>query len=262
MPTIRTDLPAVVLDSRDHGESDKILTLYCKDVGRLTAIAKGAHRSKKRFVNKLELFSLITLTYSRSAPQRMAVLNEAELIESFLPIRTSSAIFHSGSVVRECLLLGTTEGLSDNQLFDLIAWVLQELSQHSNPREVITYFLIKLFDCIGYRPILSKCQNCGLDYPGEGEALFSSNGGGLICSNCIRAGNYYGRKLQAGTIQTLASIQSRPLNQLRNIRLSDPLLNESLESLFHYARYLFQREIFSWKLFLSATAKMAGNHYR
>ena len=40
MPTIRSDLPALVLDSIDHGESDKIVTFFCQDIGKLTAIAK------------------------------------------------------------------------------------------------------------------------------------------------------------------------------------------------------------------------------
>lgn len=255
MPTIRTDLPAVVLDSRDYGESDKILTLFCEDIGRLTVIAKGAHRSKKRFVNKLELFSLIMITYSRSAPERMAVINEAELLDSFLPIRYSSAIYHGGSVIRECLLLGTTEGVRDNQLFGLIVWVLQELTQQTNLRQVLCCFLLKLFDYLGYRPILSKCQNCGRNYPGTGDAVFSSHSGGLICSNCLRTGNFNGRKLQATTIQMLAAMQDRPLAQMGALRLTEVALVESLERLHHYARFLFQRDIFSWKMFLLTTGQ-------
>ena len=109
MPTARSELPAIVLDCYDHGESDKIVTLFCQGIGRLTAIAKGAHRSKKRFVNKLELFSFIQLSYSRSAPGRMAVITEAELLNSFLSLRSKFSRYQAASVLREIVLLATIE---------------------------------------------------------------------------------------------------------------------------------------------------------
>ncbi len=55
--------PAVVLNCYDHGESDKIVTLFCQNIGLITGIAKGANRSTKRFVNKLELFTLLHVYY-------------------------------------------------------------------------------------------------------------------------------------------------------------------------------------------------------
>ncbi len=120
MATIHTDLPAVVLDSRDHGESDKIITLFCKDIGKLTAIAKGAHRSKKRFVNKLELFSFLHITYSRSSPARLALINDGDLLNSFIAIRSSVIPYQAATVIREFTLLATNEQLPDNDLFTLL----------------------------------------------------------------------------------------------------------------------------------------------
>ena len=60
---------AIVLRSFDYGESDRIITFYTDDFGKLTGIAKGARRSKRRFPNALELFSLsnICLLYTSDA---------------------------------------------------------------------------------------------------------------------------------------------------------------------------------------------------
>ena len=49
-------MKAVVLRVSDLGESDKIVTLYGEQVGKVAGIAKGAKKSKKRFNNKLEIF--------------------------------------------------------------------------------------------------------------------------------------------------------------------------------------------------------------
>ena len=56
---------AIVLRSIDYGESDRILTFLTDDFGKLKGIAKGARRSRRRFANALEPFSLSTLHFSR-----------------------------------------------------------------------------------------------------------------------------------------------------------------------------------------------------
>ena len=40
---------AVVLNSFDYGESDRIVAFYTEDFGKIKGMAKGARRSRKRF---------------------------------------------------------------------------------------------------------------------------------------------------------------------------------------------------------------------
>ena len=49
------------------GESDKIVSFLTEDFGKLTGIAKGALRSRRRFVNSLEPFSLVNLRFQDRA---------------------------------------------------------------------------------------------------------------------------------------------------------------------------------------------------
>ncbi|GAG51712.1 unnamed protein product, partial [marine sediment metagenome] len=55
MAAIHTE--ALILRSVDFGESDRIVHLLVPEAGRLTAIAKGARRSFKRFPGTLDLFN-------------------------------------------------------------------------------------------------------------------------------------------------------------------------------------------------------------
>jgi len=87
MPVIRSDLPALVLDSYDYGESDKIVVFFCQDVGRISALARGAHRSKKRFVNKLEIFTFLQISYSKSSAGSLFMLNEQSWLTGSFPRR-------------------------------------------------------------------------------------------------------------------------------------------------------------------------------
>ena len=45
--------PAVILRTRDFGESDKIVTLLSARAGKFSGIAKGAKRSQRRFAGAL-----------------------------------------------------------------------------------------------------------------------------------------------------------------------------------------------------------------
>ncbi|MBO0769291.1 MAG: DNA repair protein RecO, partial [Solirubrobacterales bacterium] len=57
--TLKTE--AIVLRSIRYGEADRILHVYTPEHGRLSAIAKGARRSKSRFGARLEPFMQVNL---------------------------------------------------------------------------------------------------------------------------------------------------------------------------------------------------------
>ena len=68
------DMTAIVLRVNDLGESDKIVTFYSKQEGKLAGIAKGAKKSKKRFSNKLEIFPCYRFSMMTAAIQDFFVL--------------------------------------------------------------------------------------------------------------------------------------------------------------------------------------------
>ena len=72
MQEVRTR--AIVLRTRAHGESDKIVTFLTQDWGKITGIAKGAKRSRRRFVNVLELFTHVALRFRPSRSDGLAFI--------------------------------------------------------------------------------------------------------------------------------------------------------------------------------------------
>ena len=50
--------PAIVLRTVDYGEADRVVTLLSRDEGKLSAIARGARKSKRRFGAALSLFGV------------------------------------------------------------------------------------------------------------------------------------------------------------------------------------------------------------
>ncbi len=237
---------AIVVDCTEHGESDVIITLFCQDVGRLSAIAKGAKKSKRRFVNKLELFSFLHITYQQKANRSLAFLVEADLHTSFLNIRQSFELYSIASVIREFLLIGVRENEPDLHIFRLSLWALHNLDQKQPPLATLSLFLIRFYDYIGYRPDLQNCAGCGSPVTTRNRYSFNTATGRIACSVC-NPHVQKGFSLSHGTIKMLRSAQDLPMERLQRLKISGTLLNEIIALLQSYGNQLFQRDIASWK---------------
>src|SRR6201995_6071902 len=55
---MRLVTPAIVLRTVDYGDSDRIVTLFTRDAGKLSGLARGARTSVKRFGAGLGLFGV------------------------------------------------------------------------------------------------------------------------------------------------------------------------------------------------------------
>jgi DNA repair protein RecO (recombination protein O) len=247
-PIIR-ETDGIVLARHDHGESDLIITLYCRDSGRSTAIAKGAKKSQRRFVNKLELFSFLHLNLRQGNSSSLALLEEADLHTSFLNLRRGFSLYTAASVIREFTLLATREGEADERFYTLLLWSLHKLDQKVSHLQVVMFFLTRFYDIIGYRPELHRCFHCGAEAGNSTPHFgFSTAVGGLICSTCVGNMGQSGIALNPGTIRMMQSCQDTPLERLHRLKVSEASLYEALNILHRYGRHILQRDIISWKM--------------
>ena len=76
---------AVVLKRRDYGEADRILTLYTREQGKVSAIAKGVRRIASRKSGHVELFTQARLLLAKG--RNLDVLSQAETIEPYAALR-------------------------------------------------------------------------------------------------------------------------------------------------------------------------------
>ncbi|MEK6201985.1 MAG: DNA repair protein RecO [Desulfobulbaceae bacterium] len=255
MSELSKESAAIVLDCRDHGESDLIVTFYCQGIGRMTGIAKGAKRSQKRFVNKLELFSSLSLRYTDAKRSNLAFIVEAELLESFLRLRQSMPLYMAATVIRELTLAATRDMEGDDGLFYLLQWALRSLESQRPAMTVLVLFQLKFFEQIGYRPNLGSCLRCEQPFAVAQGYGFDSRAGSIVCSSC-QGGQGAVVPLSRGTIKFLDSAQNQPLGRLHRLHLSRSGLHEALSLFYHYGRHLLQREIYSLKSLSDARWKV------
>src|SRR5512137_804594 len=111
---------AIVLRSLDYGESDRILTFLTDEVGKLKGIAKGARRSRRRFANALEPFSLATILFSRRGSSGLSFIEGSDVINHFAGIRADLDGTLVAAYVAELAEQFSVEGKKNLPLFELL----------------------------------------------------------------------------------------------------------------------------------------------
>jgi DNA repair protein RecO (recombination protein O) len=238
--------PAVVIHVTDYGESDKIVTFYTQKFGKTAAIAKGAKRSKKRFLNKLEYFSLLDIIADTGKHSSLLRLDQAELITPYPFLRKSVDCYNGAMLICELMRLGTRENDCDNKLYKLLVWSFDELNKEQSISGIIIFFQLRMLKLIGYQLNLSCCINCGITMHNLNTFPFSVVHNGLVCKRCVavQGGQY---SLSMNTIKTLEMGQSLTLEKLSRLKFTQQSTREAITLLRNYIPYLLQRDVHSWK---------------
>ncbi|HIJ90510.1 MAG: DNA repair protein RecO [Desulfobulbaceae bacterium] len=238
---------AIVLQVKDHGDSDKIVTVYTLEHGKIVLIAKGAKRSKKRFVNKLELFSLLAIHFATSRHSSLMRLDQAELLNPFPVLRENYELYVAASLLCELVLHWTKEHDSDEELFRVLVWALERLClAGAAVNRTIIFFHVKMLDIVGYRPDLTGCLDCHVLGASGVLYRFSPLRNGLLCSRCEPNATVSAQPLSIQTIQLLRRVQEMDQSKLDRLHFSLTATREAIALLKRYDHHLLQREVQSW----------------
>ena len=229
---------AIVLRSRPFGESDKIVSFLTESHGKVTGIAKGAKRSRKRFVNTLELFSLVDLRFQDRSQGSLAFIHACDLIRPFTDITTSlEKIAHASYLVEVADgLVGERE---ENQpLFEQLREGLIFIEESGTSLAFLTFFELKMLKLSGYQPVLERCRRCGkTSHSGpENQWSFSPIDGGILCDCCsyLRKGAV---ALSREALSALVMLQQTNGSHMPGLSLPPPVLKEIRAALGRFIQF-------------------------
>jgi len=235
---------AIVLRSRDYGESDRIVTFYTQDFGKLAGIAKGARRSKRRFVNNLEAACCSRLLFSRKGDASLALIEACDVLDHYPHIREDLSKNLLAAAMLELVDRFTAEGKANPPLFGTLRAFLAHLEGNIFRAGLLQFFTVRLLRLVGYAPVLDRCQHCGRAI-GTAACQFFPAKGGLLCDTCAGQASG-GMKLAAGTVKTLLLVDSLPLDRVGRVALSAQALRESDELLRRFIVQLTGEELRSF----------------
>ena len=237
---------AVVIHCTDFGESDIIATLYTHDLGKIQAIAKGAKRSKKRFINNLQPFSYIRIVFSEGRGGLIR-LDQADIIHPFFAIGEDIFKVLYGSYFLELVKEMTGEKESNPQLFQALVAFLALLNDSTPREEYLRAFELRVLDLLGYRPRLLECTVCTEMIPREEGAWFSYRHGGVLCKGCQTEARG-AIPISGGTLTIMEMALRMDLGEVGGIQFSADALSESREILPRFIQHQLGKGLKSLKV--------------
>ncbi len=175
---------AFVIKSIDYKESDKLLTLYSLESGKITASIKGVKKSgaKLKFASEPFCFAEYILAVKNG---RYTVIN-ASYIDSFYNLRLNLKKYYACSVIGEILNLFAEPDVSDKTLFTLSINAIKDLCYKGDELKTLSAFLYGVIKALGYA--ISDCACCGCGSIIKGRVFYRFKDGLFSCQNCVQEG--------------------------------------------------------------------------
>jgi DNA repair protein RecO (recombination protein O) len=170
---------AILLAVRNWGEADRMVTLFSKEFGKITAIAYGARRPKNRLAGALQPFAIVDVALASA--KSTASVRQCEVKHSFRELREDLTYMAYAMFITEIVTDLWPERQPEPALFELVPAAFSLLTQQ-NPRIVTLACIWQLLAIAGFCPEYKHCLKCGqaIVYP----AFFDIEGGGSVCAGC------------------------------------------------------------------------------
>ena len=175
---------AVVIGSFPLGESDRVVTFFSREHGKVRGVAKASRRMRSRFGGALELFTLGQLVFFDTGRSELVRIDHFDAVEPFARVREDLERLGQASWIVECVARLTADRDPHAALYGLLGRSLRAMDTAAAPARVAVCFGVRCLDALGHRPRLDRCVVCGRAYPFARPAL---DEGGVVCERCAAA---------------------------------------------------------------------------
>ena len=239
---------AFVIKSVKYGEHDKMLTLFTKDDGKISAVAKGALSTKSKYMASAQLFCLSEYVLTTSSG--MPYVSTAEVIRGFYGLNKDIERLCGASYCMELVDAIYEDKMAEPVTFRLI-YFTQQLLEEIKPESVyliVLAFVLKLCGINGIAPILNACCSC---MERKASYFLDYDAGGLVCSEC-KDSSLLMPKLSAKEAELMYAILHIDMTKLSGIIDPDKqTVKYLLKVMNDYIKYNFPRKLKSFDLLYS-----------
>ena len=138
----------VIIKRRNFGEADRIVTIYTRDYGKVTAIAKGVRRPRSKKAGHLELGNWCKVFIAKG--KNLDLLTEIELKKAF-----GIANFNEEKANKIYHLLEIVESLTPDEEKNFVVYTnlvnfLKMLQKDEDFNLISSVFKVKILSNLGY----------------------------------------------------------------------------------------------------------------
>lgn len=176
---------AILVGRVDYGESDVIVQLFTDGIGRVSALARSARRSQKRFGGALEPFHTLSVSLGARARGDLLILKDASIHKPRLRLTESLERLEAAAEGLAWLKKTTLPTSPERALFERTEAFLDALTGGKHPpRSELSAFGLDLMESLGFGLNFHACVSCGKGCPPGRPAWIHPARGGLICVEC------------------------------------------------------------------------------
>ena len=231
--------PAVIIRRARLKEADRVITLFTKELGKVSAVAKGVRKAKSKLAGHLETLTYTDITLARG--KNLDTIIGSQTLSPYLSIRNSLERTAYALYFTELVYHFAPEGQVNTTLFGLLVETLETLGATANPELLARYFELNLLKDLGYRPELRRCLGCGAELKAVTN-YFAPASGGVLCSDCA-ASNPTAYPVSVSGLKVMRFLLENKFEAAMRLKLESALNREVGSIIRGYLRFLLEKSI-------------------
>jgi DNA repair protein RecO (recombination protein O) len=254
---------AFLLRARVYAESDIIAIFLSAEHGKISGIARGARRSKRRFAGAaLQPFHELAIRYKRRSHSELVFLEESRVLRGYDAVAARVDGFAWASYLTELTEVVLPIADPCPQVFELYALAVERLAGDAPPAPCSQHYVLRLLEYAGWCPDFERCSVCAAPLEPAVLPIIDPRGGGVICTHheVERAGEDRQRRRVIDPTLLLHAHASREQPQLEatpeTLAAATRLLDRLIE--LHVPRALRTRRVLAELIGPTETAETSG----
>ncbi|TGN10009.1 DNA repair protein RecO [Leptospira ilyithenensis] len=174
----------IVIESRDIGDSDRLISLAGENLVRMKFLSKGIRKSKRRAIAGTELGSLVEIDFYDQAEKEWKSTKEINLINRYDALKSDYLGTLFLMYLCELSMHLFPEGEEHPFIYQLLSGCFEYCSEHGFKYEILPFFKLRALVNLGHFPRDFYCVSCGEDILSKSKAFFSWENREFHCGDC------------------------------------------------------------------------------
>ncbi len=175
----------IILKVRQFKESSIYCSVFTRDYGKLSLLAKGVRRPKSRLCGTLEPLNHSEIIFYKREFKETYTLSDASIVEDFDEIRSSHIKFAACEVMGEFIEKTQPPETKDTAIYEFMLFFIRNIGK-CEEISIGLYTLVCLFKGLrfaGLEPYLKDCIKCHRSGLNNNFLYFSISAGGVVCED-------------------------------------------------------------------------------
>jgi DNA repair protein RecO (recombination protein O) len=182
---ITTD--ALLVRRVEYGESDLVLTLLTEQLGKVSALARGARKASKRFSGALEPMHTLSVDLEDRPGAELMTLVEAKLKVPRPKILNSLAAMEAAGKALSWARSAAPPRTREEAPYQVLCTLLDRVSEDASAEAcqiALAEAGLCLLSAFGWAIDFERCVRCGREAAPSQSASVDAARGGLVCRSC------------------------------------------------------------------------------